>query len=217
MSGVAPVRVRRTQLERTALSDRKLAAAAISLLIERGISGTTLIAIGERAGYSRGLVTHRFGSKAGLLAHVHDTIASHWIERVQSRVGEATGVQALERVVDALYEFIAEAPDELRALYLLRYASIDPAAEFRANVAKFNKAQRRDAQSWIEAGKAAGELSAEVNAPIAAELFCASADGLIYRWMVNPSLPVRELHDQLRDGIRDSLCAPHPTASAKQS
>ncbi|HVO49050.1 MAG TPA: TetR/AcrR family transcriptional regulator [Steroidobacteraceae bacterium] len=217
MSGAAPVRARRTQLERTALSDRKLAEAAISLLIERGISGTTLIAIGERAGYSRGLVTHRFGSKAGLLAHVHDAIAAHWIEWVQSRVGDATGVQALERVVDALYEFIVEAPDELRALYLLRYASIDPAAEYRANVAKFNKAQRRDAQSWIEAGKAAGELSPALDAHIAAELFCASADGLIYRWMVIPSLPVRELHDQLRDGIRDSLCAAHPGGGGKQS
>lgn len=205
MSGVAPVRIRRTQLERTALSDTKLTAAAISLLIERGISGTTLFAIGERAGYSRGLVTHRFGSKAGLLAHVHDTIASHWIERVQSRVHQATGVAALERVVDALYEFIADAPDELRALYLLRYASIDPAAEYRANVAKFNKAQRRDAQCWIEAGQAAGEIPKTVDAHISAELFCSSADGLIYRWMVNPDLPVRELHDQLRAGIHDVL------------
>jgi len=208
MSGAAPARFRRTQLERTTLSDRKLVTAAISLLIERGISGTTLIAIGERAGYSRGLATHRFGSKAGLLAHVHDTVASHWIERVQTKVGAATGVNALERVVDALYEFIVEAPDELRALYMLRYASIDPAAVYRANVAKFNKAQRRDAQRWIEAGQAAGELPETIPPHISAELFCASADGLIYRWMVNPSLPVRELHDQLRGSIRDSLCAP---------
>jgi len=148
MAQASPVPVRRTQEERTALSDRLLVGAAIALLIERGIGGTTLIAIGERAGYSRGLVTHRFGSKAGLLAHVHDTVASHWIERVQSRVGGAVGVEALQRVVDALYEFIAEAPDEIRAMYLLRYASIDPAAEYRANVAKFHKAQRRDAQRW---------------------------------------------------------------------
>jgi len=209
MPGVAPARLRRTQLERTALSDSRLVSAAISLLIERGISGTTLIAIGERAGYSRGLVTHRFGSKAGLLGHVHDTVASHWIVRVQAKVGVATGVNALERVVDALYEFIAEAPAELRALYLLRYASIDPAAEYRANVAKFNKAQRRDVQRWIEAGQAAGELPETLTPHISAELFCSSADGLIYRWMVNPSLPVRELHDQLRDSIRDSLCASH--------
>src|SRR4030088_2002423 len=106
MNVISTVRVRRTQEERTARSDQLMIQAAIALLIERGVQGTTLAAIGERAGYSRGLVTHRFGSKAGLLAHVHDTVASHWIERVQSRVGGAVGVGALQRVVDALYEFI---------------------------------------------------------------------------------------------------------------
>jgi AcrR family transcriptional regulator len=216
MAQASPVPVRRTQEERTALSDRLLVGAAIALLIERGIGGTTLIAIGERAGYSRGLVTHRFGSKAGLLAHVHDTVASHWIERVQSRVGGAVGVEALQRVVDALYEFIAEAPDEIRAMYLLRYASIDPAAEYRANVAKFHKAQRRDAQRWIEAGQATGELPAGVDPYIAAELFCATADGLVYRWLVNPELPVRELHDQLRVGIRESLAAGADASATRQ-
>lgn len=205
MAEVVPAR--RTQEQRTALSDRLLVGAAIALLIERGIGGTTLNAIGERAGYSRGLVTHRFGSKAGLLAHVHDTVAAHWIARVQSEVGGAVGVAAWERVVDALYAFIAEAPDEIRAMYLLRYASIDPAAEYRANVAKFHKAQRRDAQRWIEAGQSAGEVSLSVDPRIVAELFCATADGLVYRWLVNPELPIRQLYDQLRSGIRESLTA----------
>ena len=197
--------VRRTQEERTALSDRLLVGAAIQLLIERGISGTTLIAIGECAGYSRGLVTHRFGSKAGLLAHVHDTVAAHWNELVKTRVGTAVGLGALELVVDTLFEFIAEVPDETRAMYLLRYASIDPAAEYRTNVAKFHKAQRRDAQRWIEAGQVAGDVSASLDARVAAELFCAACDGLIYRWLVNPDLPMPELHVQLRSDVRHCL------------
>lgn len=136
---------RRTQEERTALSDRRMLDAAVSLLVEVGMAGTTLAAIGERAGYSRGLVTHRFGSKAGLLAHVHDTVVTDWIVRVRQAVGAAVGLDTLQRVVDALYGFIAEAPDEIRAMYLLRYASIDPSAEFRASVARAHQAHRRDA------------------------------------------------------------------------
>jgi AcrR family transcriptional regulator len=202
-------KIRRTQEERTAISDRLMTQAAVALLIERGISGTTLAAIGQRAGYSRGLVTHRFGSKAGLLAHVHDTVAKHWIERVQMEVGPAVGVAALERVVRALYGFIAEAPDEIRAMYLLRYASIDPGSEYRANVAKVHLAQRRDAQRWIEAGQGIGEISARVDAGVAAELFCATADGLIYRWLVNPAIPIKALHDQLRLRIDGSLTEAH--------
>src|SRR6266436_1372700 len=117
MNVISTVHVRRSQEERTARSDQLMTQAAIALLIERGVQGTTLAAIGEQAGYSRGLVTHRFGSKAGLLAHVHDTVARHWIERVQMEVGSRVGVAALERVVKALYGFIAEAPDEIRAMY----------------------------------------------------------------------------------------------------
>ena len=57
---------RRKQAERTALSDRLLTEAAIELLVKHGLHGTTLQGVGERAGYSRGLATHRFGSKAGV-------------------------------------------------------------------------------------------------------------------------------------------------------
>lgn len=196
-------RPRRTQEQRTALSDHRMMEAAIALLVECGIEGTTLLAIGKKAGYSRGLVSHRFGSKAGLLAHVHDIVARHWIERVQAEVGTTSGIAALERAVKALYGFIAEAPNEIRAMLLLRHASIDPAAEYRANVAKVHLAQRRDVQRWIEAGKVAGEISAKVDANLIAELFCSTTDGLVYRWLVNPALPIKALHDQLRRGIRD--------------
>ena len=41
-------------------------AAAVDLILEHGTDKTTLAAIGEKAGYSRGLATYRFGSKAGL-------------------------------------------------------------------------------------------------------------------------------------------------------
>jgi hypothetical protein len=29
----------------------------------------------------------------------------------------------------------------------------------------------------------------------------------VYRWLVNPELPMRQLHDQLRISIRESLAA----------
>jgi AcrR family transcriptional regulator len=204
---MAEQRVRRRQEERTALSDQKMTQAAIQLLLESGIEGTTFAGIGERAGYSRGLVTHRFGSKAGLLAHIHDVVARDWIARVQEAVGESGGIEALERVIGALHGFIVEEPDEIRAMYLLRYASIDPCSEFRTNVAKVHKAQRRDVQRWIEAGKDEGTVPGTVDAGLAAELFCSAADGLVYRWLVNPRLPMRDLYDLLKRIVSRSLAA----------
>lgn len=194
----APLRVRRRQEDRTALSDRLLMEAAVELLVSRGIDGTTLIAIAEGSGYSRGLVAHRFGSKAGLFAYVHDTVATRWVAHIKHRVGEAVGVEALQHVVDALLGFVVESPREVRAMYQLRYASIDPGAEFRANVAKMHKAQRRDIERWIEGGQRNGSVSGQVNASLAAEMFCAAMDGLLYRWLVNPDIEIDQLHQLLK-------------------
>lgn len=195
----------RRQEERTALSEQLMTDAAVSLLVERGIAGMTLASIGERSGYSRGLVTHRFGSKAGLLAHVHDSVAAEWLRRVQAVVGNATGIEALQRVTDALYGFIVEEPEELRAMYLLRYASIDPSAEYRANVARLNRAHIRALGGWIEEGQAIGEITPDIDPKLAAELFASVVDGLLYRWLVNPDIPVEQLHALLREQIGRAL------------
>jgi AcrR family transcriptional regulator len=56
-----------SQIERRAEAERKLLEAAMELVAERGVRAVTLAAVGERAGYSRGLVTHHFGNRQGLL------------------------------------------------------------------------------------------------------------------------------------------------------
>ncbi|NGY04353.1 TetR/AcrR family transcriptional regulator [Solimonas terrae] len=185
--------------------------AAVALIVEHGIAAATLAAIGERAGYSRGLVTHRYGTKAKLLAHLHDTFVADWIARVQQAVGEHSGVEALSRVADALYGFIEEAPDEMRVMYLLRYASIDPGAAFRTSVARAHKAQRRDVQRWIEGGQKAGTVDRRVDAALSSELFCATVDGLIYRWLVNPKIASRALHELLKKQITLAIAAREST------
>lgn len=199
---------RRTQEERTAISEQLMTDAAVGLLVERGIAGTTLAGIGERSGYSRGLVTHRFGSKAGLLAHVHDSVADRWRAHVERVVGRATGIGALQRVTDALSSFIAEQPDALRAMYLLRYASIDPSAEYRANVAKLNRSHIKALRRFIEEGKQHGEIAGAVDPTLAAELFASAIDGLLYRWLVTPDIPVQQLYGLMRRHIADALRPP---------
>src|SRR3546814_12482747 len=110
------VPARRTQEERTALSDQRMTDAAVALIVEHGIAAATLAAIGERAGYSRGLVTHRFGTKARLLAHLHDTFVADCIGRVQQAVGEHSGVEALRPASDALSGFIEYTPCAMRGM-----------------------------------------------------------------------------------------------------
>lgn len=59
--------MRRTQQERRADTERRVLDAAIELIASVGSASTSLSQVGERAGYSRGIVNHHFGSKDELL------------------------------------------------------------------------------------------------------------------------------------------------------
>ncbi|WP_082909406.1 TetR/AcrR family transcriptional regulator [Mycolicibacterium iranicum] len=59
--------VRRTQAERSAEARRRVLDAAAALVAAHGSHAVSLAAVGEAAGYSRGIVNHHFGSKARLL------------------------------------------------------------------------------------------------------------------------------------------------------
>jgi AcrR family transcriptional regulator len=61
---------RRTQQERREETERKVLAAATALIAQRGSRALTLAEVGEAAGYSRGIVSHHFGSRENLLRAV---------------------------------------------------------------------------------------------------------------------------------------------------
>jgi AcrR family transcriptional regulator len=208
-------RVRRRQQDRTALSDQRMTKAAIDLLVRTGLARTTLAAIGTAAGYSRGLVTHRFGSKSGLLAHVVGQLSAEWRTRLREKVGRRKGLAAIRSAIDALATMMQEAPNHLRVMYLLWYQSLDPGAEFRANVAAVHEAQRRDLAEWIRQGKFAGEVHTGVDAERAATMLAASIAGWVFHWLVTPELPVKALHRQLVRDLTQLLTAERPKRACK--
>ncbi len=205
---IAPLPRRRTQAERSALSDTRMTAAAVALLAERGVGGTTLAAIGEHAGYSRGLATQRFGSKAGLLRHVLKHVSHEWLYRLELAVGDKSGLAALEATLATQLAFIEEAPNEVRAMYLLWFQSIDPAAEYRPNVAEVHRLQRATVASWVEQGRRLGSIPPEVDARQVADYFCAAASGIVFHWLVNPEFPVRDAFAEMLAELDSRLSTP---------
>src|SRR3979490_827553 len=88
--------VRRTQAERREDSERGLVRAAIVVTAEQGVSAATFEAIGQRGGYSRSLVTRRFGSKQGLV----DAVLGYLPDRrahsaAEARLDRMSGLEAL--------------------------------------------------------------------------------------------------------------------------
>jgi AcrR family transcriptional regulator len=208
--------VRRRQADRVALSDRLLMEAAIELIVKIGINGTTLQAVGERAGYSRGLATHRFGSKAGLFGKVLQEASVDWLKRVQTAVGDRVGVPALVAATDAAEKFIRDRPAEVRAMYLLWFLSIDPSADYKSNIAIVHKAQRRDVAQWVKAGQAAGIVDPDVDPVRVAEQYAASMAGLIYQWLANSEMPLSLMFKQLKADLKVRLERPVAEPAGKR-
>jgi TetR/AcrR family acrAB operon transcriptional repressor len=71
----------RTQAERRDAAESKIILAAIELAASKGYDGFSLADVGTRAGFSRGLPAHYFGSKDRLLAAVADNIVTQYTQR----------------------------------------------------------------------------------------------------------------------------------------
>ena len=126
MADTAPRR--RTQEERKAESERQIIRAAIRIFARQGYLRTTLNQVGEEAGYTGGLVSHRFGSKAGLLKAVITDSGNRFL---QDQIGaslerESAGllITGLLRGVVMQYLFDREAFDITRMVPQVQLAAL---------------------------------------------------------------------------------------------
>jgi AcrR family transcriptional regulator len=201
----------RTQAERTALAESSMIFAAIELLNSVGIQGTTLVAIGERSGYSRGLATHHFGSKSGLLRTVLKRITAVWTEKLVQNLDENTGLQAFTVAIDTHLEHVLRHPDYIRAMNILWGAALDPASEFKPNVAEFMRIQRESVAAWVKEGQESGEIRPDINASRIAEQFYGSLIGLNNQWLVAPEIDLRAAYEDYKQNILRLLSAELPS------
>ena len=200
----------RTQAERTALAESSMTLAAIELLNSVGIQGTTLVAIGERSGYSRGLASHHFGSKAGLLHTVLKRMTAVWTEKLVGDLDDKTGLQAFTTAIDAHLEHVLSHPDYIRATNILWGAALDPASEFKPNVAEFMRIQRESVAAWVKGGQESGEIRPDINASHIAGQFYGALIGLNHQWLVSPEIDLRATYEDYKQNILRLLSATPP-------
>jgi AcrR family transcriptional regulator len=96
-------RVRRSQAERSAETRQRLLDAAITLMHERGLAGTSTNDIAEAAGVSRGALTHHFESREELIAAAIEDMLDRVIGELETY---ATRVAEGETASDDLIEFL---------------------------------------------------------------------------------------------------------------
>lgn len=175
------------QQERNERSTNALLDAAAALIVEGGFGSLTLAAIGERAGYSRGLVTARFGSKDGLVDELIERIVGRWSHRnVLPRTKGKSGREAMLVMLDAIRAQAERDPRALRVLYALMFEALGPDEGLRARFAKFHEGMRADFAGFVQRGKRDGSIAKTVDAAAEATLVIAGLRGIGYQWLLDP-------------------------------
>lgn len=185
--GAKAARPRMTQEKRSSISTRKLLQATAALIAERGFEGTTLIEIGKRAGYSHGLVTRRFGTKANLMESLISTLSQRFAHvQLSDTVGDAVGIDAIDTVLVSIRTNATDSPQSLRGFYALLFESLKPAVGLQTFTSGIHRDFRDDMTDAIERGKTSGRLAKHVDARELSELLLNLLRGLAFRWLLDP-------------------------------
>ena len=146
--------VRRTQQERRGQAEAALLGAATELVVEQGVRSLTLARVGERAGYSRGLVTHHFGSKQALLERLALATQAGFVPGLD---GLPPGLDRLLRLVEGYLGALGEV-GVLNRAFLLLWAEATTAPELAPIFRERDEAFRADLREDVAAGIADGTI-----------------------------------------------------------
>ncbi len=200
---------RRTQAERRGEAEQRLLQAARQIVARKGWVGMTLSEVGEEAGYSRGLATHHFGSKAGLLRALAAYVNSSFMSLVQVEAPKwRPGLDALKGFVSVYLGRNDSDWVNSRALLSLMAEAVTQDSETAPILAQYNRTVQQHLADCIEAGIANGEIRADVQPQASAVLILGTLRGSMLQYLLDPSgIDMAALHRQLLDLIDAALAA----------
>jgi AcrR family transcriptional regulator len=176
-------RPRRTQQERRQRSHERMLDAAVALIARQGSSRTTLSEIGERAGYTHGLVSHRFGSKGALLQALIHRLQVDFAKSIEPALEGKEGLRALKLVCESYLRAAAE--KEWLAMYALIGEALGPVPEIKPDLARADENFRRSVKRQIEEGVRTGEIRARIDPDSQSALIVATLRGLVIQLLLN--------------------------------
>jgi AcrR family transcriptional regulator len=181
-----PTAVANRQRERSERSTRALLDAAGEVIAEVGYENMTLAAVGERAGYSRGLVTARFGSKEKLLRALVERMTTGWTHRtVLPRTAGRTGLDGVVVLLDAIRVQVEQDQRALRVLYALMFEALGPNAELRAHFVEFHRSMRADIARLVRRGLRDRSIRAGIDPVAEAAAIVGGLRGVAYQWALD--------------------------------
>lgn len=198
---------RRTQAERRDQSERLLLAAAAELIDERGVGAATFENIGQRAGYSRGLATQKFGSKRGLIEALIAQLNVRLQDQLDARQTDALpALEAILAFVDVFLRNLAE-DGEARAYFILMAGAIAELSDQRAPFAEAHVNVERNLEALVLRGQAEGSIRPEIDADAAALMIGSLLMGLSMQLLIDPKMDLAPIRDTSLAALRQSFAA----------
>ena len=157
--------------------------AVIELAAERDPGEITTAAIASHMKLTQGALFRHFPSKDAIWEAVMEWVAERLLARVDRAAAQATSpLAALQAIFLAHADFVAEHPGVPRMMFgELQRAEATPAKRLARTLLERYGARIR---ARLEAGKAAGEVSAALDVDAAVTLFVGTLQGLIMQSML---------------------------------
>ena len=178
--------IRRTQEERRTQAERRLVHAAAELVGEIGPSRVTLANVGERAGYSRGLATHHFGSKGALMQRLVGAVTDQFREALFEESRSDSPTDELRALIDIYFRVMSDLQPLNRArLVLWADAVTTPSDDVRPAMVAADREFREEIEKRIRLGITAGQLPGSVDAHGLATVIIAMLRGVALQSLID--------------------------------
>ncbi|GAA3360659.1 TetR/AcrR family transcriptional regulator [Streptomyces antimycoticus] len=196
---------RRTQKQRRDQAEAALLAAAAELVVEQGVRSLTLARVGERAGYSRGIVTHHFGSKQALLELLARTAQSGFVPGLADL---RPGLDRLLRLVDGYIGELGQVGAASRA-FLLLWAEAPTMPELAPIFRERDASFRADLHDDVAAGIAEGTIRHDLAPEEVAVAIVGQLRGIGLQRLLDPAaVDTERLRRSVTEQWRRALATP---------
>jgi AcrR family transcriptional regulator len=200
---------RRTQEGRRTEAEQRLLGAAAELIGEIGPTAVTLANIGERAGYSRGLATHHFGSKGAMMQRLVDTVTEQFQRSILLEQQSDSALAQFRGLIDTYFQTMAELKPVNRArLVLWADAVATPSQDARAAMLAADREFRAALVAGIERGVADGEFPDDIDAAGLATVVIAMLRGVALESLLDNQIDLAACRSEIEKLLITRLCPP---------
>src|SRR6476659_2270123 len=154
----------RTQEQRRIEAERRLVRAAAELVAEIGQARVTLANVGERAGYSRGLATHHFGSKGALMQRLVEVVTGQFRDAIVEESQSDSPLDQLRRLIDFYFRVVSDLQPVNRARLVLWADAVAGASEdVRPQLISADREVHEEIEKRIQLAVSDGDVRASVD------------------------------------------------------